>query len=649
MQYFLKIFLIPGLFYIVAFQATAQKKERYDSVILKEWIQQGLNLESSDSDSALAVYKKVITAAQKTNYMPALAKGYHYAGIMLAVKGSFDSALIYYHTAINFYQQLNDLGALGRCYMNIANVYQYQGAYKNAMPWYFKSVKFLEAAKDTSRLSAALSNLGNIFQDLKEFDKASHYFTLSVSYAKAIKDSFRLGNVLINMGALNSVQGKYDTAIVYFKNGLTIAYLLNNDEMIRDALADVGDTYLKLGQKNIGVGYLNNALTFARKINYPYDIAQILITLGKYEAENHSNIRANQYLSEAISIADSLQLYLLMSGAYEQLAKVKYDQGQFKEAYNYHELFKRYSDTVFNEDMVRQINETESKYQVQKKQDSILVLQQNTELQKMEIHKRKTMNVVLVAGCAILLLLIGLFYLNFKRKNQLLKQSEQIHAHQIREMEKQQQLTAMQSVLRGQEEERSRLAKDLHDGVGGLLSGVKLSLSGMTGNIFLSEQNATMLNNVVHQLDQSIRELRRVSHNMMPESLIKFGLADTLVSYCDTLNDSGQLQVTLQTYGMQERMDQNTEIVLYRIVQELLNNVIKHAQAKNVLVQLVRKNDRFNLTVEDDGKGFDPGEKSQEGAGLGNVKARAEYLGASVDIQSAPGEGTSVNIEGNIN
>ena len=132
---------------------------------------------------------------------------------------------------------------------------------------------------------------------------------------------------------------------------------------------------------------------------------------------------------------------------------------------------------------------------------------------------------------------------------------------------------------------------------------------------------------------------------MMPEALIRYGLREALENYCANLTISGGIQVQLQTYGMEERLEQSTEIVLYRIVQELLNNVIRHARAGHVLVQLIRKQDRFSLTVEDDGVGFDSND-CRMGAGIANVKARAEYLGGVVDIHSAPGQGTSVNVEG---
>jgi signal transduction histidine kinase len=299
-----------------------------------------------------------------------------------------------------------------------------------------------------------------------------------------------------------------------------------------------------------------------------------------------------------------------------------------------------------NEATTKNMHSLEKKYNSAKKDNQIARQQLSLIENKSIIEKKNNLNIALIAGIFLLLFVGLLAYRNFLNRHKILKQSEELKRQKIMELEKEKQLIAAQSLLKGQEEERTRLARDLHDGVGGLLSGVKLSMSNMKGNVFLSEENALAMNNVIMQLDQSIAELRRVSHNMMPESLIKYGLKEALENYCETLNVSGKIKVQLQTYGLEERMEQSTEIVIYRMVQELLNNVIKHADAKNVLIQLMRKHDRFTLTVEDDGKGFDTNEISN-GAGLENMKARAEYLNGNVDIVSSKGEGTSVTIEGN--
>jgi signal transduction histidine kinase len=332
--------------------------------------------------------------------------------------------------------------------------------------------------------------------------------------------------------------------------------------------------------------------------------------------------------------------YLIMS-------QIKEKQKAFEPALDYLKKYQALNDTLLSESRTKYVQQLESNYHTAQKNNRISEQQIAILENEKTIQKKNLLNTALISGLALLLIIGILGYRNFKHRSRLLQQSEKLKEEKIRELEQERKLVALESVMKGQEEERSRLARDLHDGVGGLLSGVKLSMSNMKGNVFLSEENAHSFNNVIMQLDQSIAELRRVSHNMMPEALIKYGLKEALENYCENMNVSGKIKLQLQTYGMEKRMEQSSEIVIYRITQELLNNVIKHANAKNVLIQLVREADRFNLTVEDDGKGFDVEEiENKTGAGLSNIKARAEYLGGSVDIVSKKGEGTSVNIEG---
>lgn len=313
---------------------------------------------------------------------------------------------------------------------------------------------------------------------------------------------------------------------------------------------------------------------------------------------------------------------------------------------NYRQQHVKIRDSLSIEDPKNKTIEIESKYQSESKHDSILVLQKNNQLQQLELQKKKTLNTALIAGCILLSLIVGLVYRNFKHRHNLLKQEKIIQAQQIAEFEKEQQFIVMQSVMKGQEDERSRLARDLHDGVGSLLAGVKLSLSAMKRSVSLPGKCMPAVEQIITQLDQSIVELRRVSHNMMPESLIKYGLKEALENYCENINLSGSLKVRLQNYGMETRLEQNTEIIIYRIIQELLNNAIKHAEAKNILIQLMKSESRFELTVEDDGKGFDRNDFiHKNGSGLANIQARTAYLGGKIDIQSRLQEGTSVYFE----
>ena len=171
----------------------------------------------------------------------------------------------------------------------------------------------------------------------------------------------------------------------------------------------------------------------------------------------------------------------------------------------------------------------------------------------------------------------------------------------------------------------------------------------MKDNLVITPENMTVFERSLDMIDTSIKELRRVAHNMMPEMLTKFGLDEALKEYCNTINATQLLAVKYQSLGMDIRVDKSTEIIIYRIIQELLNNVMKHAVATEVMVQLIKGDGRFSIMVEDNGKGFDTALlKSSKGAGLTSIRSRVDYLKGRLDIHSEQGKGTLVNIEFNI-
>ncbi|MBK8089093.1 MAG: sensor histidine kinase [Chitinophagaceae bacterium] len=270
------------------------------------------------------------------------------------------------------------------------------------------------------------------------------------------------------------------------------------------------------------------------------------------------------------------------------------------------------------------------KYETEKKERQ-LIQQQAT------ITKKNTLNYILIGSAATLLIISLLSYRNYRQKQKLQEQK-------IAELEKEKLLLATQSIVKGQEDERSRLAKDLHDGLGGLLSGVKLQLGAMKGNLILSEEHGRTFNHALSKLDESISEMRRVAHNMMPEALMKLGLQQALQDYCDGLSASQAFKINGEFYGLEKRMASSVEIVVYRIVQELLNNAVKHSGATIILAQVMRNDDSLSITVEDNGKGFNK-ETVQQGAGLKNIRSRVDYLKGQLDIKTTEGKGTSVHID----
>jgi signal transduction histidine kinase len=172
----------------------------------------------------------------------------------------------------------------------------------------------------------------------------------------------------------------------------------------------------------------------------------------------------------------------------------------------------------------------------------------------------------------------------------------------------------------------------------------------MKGNLIMTPENNQAFERSMDMLDSSIKEMRRVAHNMMPEALVKFGLDTALKDFCNDVNQSGALQVSYQSIGLEnEVIEQTTAITIYRIVQELINNTMKHAAAKTAIVQVAKTNNQLTITVEDDGTGFDTAVLKQSGGiGWSNIQNRVEFLKGTLDIQSGKEKGTSVHIELNI-
>ncbi len=220
----------------------------------------------------------------------------------------------------------------------------------------------------------------------------------------------------------------------------------------------------------------------------------------------------------------------------------------------------------------------------------------------------------------IILVISLLSYRNYRQKQKLQQQ-------RITELETEKQLAATEAVLKGEEQERSRLAKDLHDGLGGMLSGIKYSFNTIKENMVMTPENYLAFERSMGMLDSSIQEMRRVAHNMMPESLLNFGLDTALKDFCNSINKSRALKVSYQSIGIAGlQIEQTVAVTVYRIVQELINNTLKHANAGTAIVQLANTNNRLMVTVEDDGKGFDTTNvKSSTSMGWRNIQHRIDF------------------------
>jgi two-component system, NarL family, sensor kinase len=302
--------------------------------------------------------------------------------------------------------------------------------------------------------------------------------------------------------------------------------------------------------------------------------------------------------------------------------------GKYKEAFQYYTWHTQLKDSIFNAQKNRQIEEISTIYETTKREKQI-------QEQKNIIRKR---NQLLFGTIGLLLMLTVIAYLIYNRYKW--KQQAKLQT----EILKQQELAA-KSIIEAEEKERSRIAKDLHDGVGQMMSAARMNLSSFSNSLQLQNNDQQQsLSNIITLVDESCKEVRAVSHSMMPQVLLKKGLPEAVEELVSKIN-TDVLKINLHSEGFEQRPDGNIETILYRVIQECVNNTLKHASAKHMDISLIKETESISISMEDDGKGFEWNETSaDEGMGLKNIRSRVRFLKGEVDFDTTPGKGTSIVI-----
>ena len=568
-------------------------------------------------DSAIAIYNTLITVA-KTASSP--FEKYIFEKTDCLIGKALSSAKMYH------YQE-----STGYCLDGIAGVEDIKGNRKNVY------------------LATLHADIASNYYELEQFENSLKYDKLGLAFLNRADDIDVYIIAHLFVADDYSALSQFDSSSAYLEKIRPIVMQLNKPNLDVRFYYILGGIYRKKNEWNNALTNYQKANDAAKKMKDYFQIVNSEEGIAACYLHTDNLTKARELAINVLNESDRLSIPLFKMQALQLLSEVEENAGNIDKAFQYQKQFIIISDSVKKEKVQRQMNETEVKYQSEKRQKEILQLQKDKLAQSLSIKKKSTLNYFLIGSLAALVIVGFLGYRNLRHRQQLAKQQDELQQQRIRELEKDKQLVAVDSMLQGQEEERSRLAKDLHDGLGGLLSGVKFSLSNMKDNLIITPDNMTVFERSLDMLDTSIKELRRVAHNMMPELLTKFGLDEALKEYCNSINATNLLSVKYQSIGMSTRIEKSAEIIIYRIIQELLNNIMKHAAAKEATVQLIKEEGRLSIIVEDDGKGFDSALiKDNKGAGLTSIQSRVDYLKGQLDIHSETNKGTLVNIEFNI-
>jgi two-component system NarL family sensor kinase len=613
-------------------------KEDTNSVLL--YINIGQQYESNDPGKAKYYYRLAGDLSQKINYPRGIIKYIVNYTFVLNMQGMYDSSLILNQQSVELARQINDSVYLAKTLFNTGSVYRAKGQYENAVRCYEEGKKIFIKFGNVDIEAQTDDILQLLYTDLKQYEKAISFGERAVAGLRRANDLPSLGMALNNLGLNYSSLRKFDKAATCFTEALEIAHQIGDKNMEQNQYLNLGDVFLEQGEYGKIKPYMDKALFLAQELE-AHEVELIGTKgLSYYYTHTKNYALAVEYAKEALSLSYRFDLKSQRVNVFTLLSNLAFVMRDIKLGDYYATQSTLLGDSLLNETIQKNTLELEKKYESEKKENQIKQLEADKKVQQLSIRQKNILNYILFGGAATLLIISLLSYRNYKQKQRLQLQ-------RIRELETQQQLTATEAVLKGEEQERTRLAKDLHDGLGGMLSGIKYSLNTMKGSMIMTPDNVQAFERSMDMLDSSIKEMRRVAHNMMPEALVKFGLDTALQDFCNDVNQSGALKVNYQSIGLKEGViDQTTGITIYRIVQELLNNSIKHAAATSAIVQVSKTDGLLSVTVEDDGKGFDTAIlKQSKGIGWTNIQNRVEFLKGKLDVNSQEGKGVSVLIE----
>ena len=625
----------------------ANKNTIHDTTKIKLYGDIAWEYMGSDMNKSLEFASKELSLATKNKREADIAQAESDIGSIYNRKSSFDTALIHYNKALSIRQKLKQDVKVAGIYTNIATVLMRQSKFEEALTINFKSLKLFEKVGDEVKQAITIGNIGNLYYELEQNKPAEQFYRKSLALARKTKHLMTEGNDLVNIGGIKFEtavkndslvnRSELDSALFYFLEAETILLQLNATYNLCAVYNNIGRIYSIKKDYQKALSFFEKGLQARIILEDKFGIGLSYINLAQTEKILGNNKKNIEYLNKASELFLNLKNYLNLKQAYSKLAEAYEFKKDFETSLKFHQLYASYKDSIYNEDNAKQMAEMQTKYDVEKK--DLELAKNKAEIESKE--KQAFIKNIIIIAIIILSILIVITGVLFYRKKQIEQQakldSEIAYQKEIR----------TKAILDAEEKERRRIAQDLHDGVGQMLSAAKLNLSNLDSKITTqTEEQKLAMQNALSLVDDSVKEVRAVSHNMMPNTLIKLGLASAVREFITKLGNAPTLKVDLEIVGLDTRLDNQVETVLYRVIQEIVNNIIKHAKASQISMQLIRHESELNIMIEDNGVGFDTNQlDSFEGIGLKGIQTRIEFLNGNVHFDSSVGRGTTVIID----
>jgi len=496
--------------------------------------------------------------------------------------------------------------------------------YEDTLANCFKALTHYEQLNDKRQICDVSIKISGIYADMGNFVQAEKYANKSLPLALELNDSLYLAQSYNKLMRIKNAQEKCDECLKYAEQCIALFNATKDYPILLCAKNTMAYIYVKKEQYAKALEIAKEALEISEKEaleEYIIESKWVMIFIYHLSGQLHL---AEQYALDVLNGIDSNDYRL--SSIYKLLVQIYAQQGDYSKLTENLEIMLATLNRENNQLLASALMEIELKYETDKKELKITALEE----------EKRLMIWLVFAGGGVLLLMIAAALLLWRWAVQKKRISEQ----QIKQLQQEKQLIATQSILDGELQERTRLAGDLHDGLGSMLTGIKLNLELMKKVVSFNAEEEKYFNNAMKILNDSMTDMRRVAHHLMPSALSQSGLKAALKDFCEHFDI-----IEFEWFGSEERLsDRKKEVIIYYIIHELVNNALKHSEATKIMLNVMRDDDYIAITVCDNGCGFNK-DIPYQGMGLQNIRERVSAYNGRYEIVTKIGEGTEVNVE----
>jgi len=510
----------------------------------------------------------------------------------------------------------------------------HKGAFNDAIEYNFKALEIHRIHNNHQRQMKLLSNIGNNYERLGDYEEAIKFYEESLTLT-APKDSYSLAATYSNLGAAQINSNLIGAAEKSYEKAKLLMVNVDNDALLNDVDNGFARIFKKNGDFQASLLIANQIYKRAREKGDTFREVRMLELIGSLKLELGKYKTAIQDFENALRLGEEYNVGESRLETFKNLKKAFLGVGQFDQALIAQDSVLSLQSRLFNKEKLSITKDLNLKYET-------AINEQKLQASIADNERKTSQRNVAFASILAMLAFGAFFYQRMKSKELNQQKLELIQQKKIENLENERKILSISAMLEGQEKERFRIARDLHDGLGSLLSSVKAHFSNIENEIKQLEK-ISVFEKAQKMMDNAVEEVRRISQNLMPPILTTQGLPNALRNLVADFGITNNLEISIDIQKMEERLEINKEIVLYRVSQELLNNIRKHSKAKNVEINLYGLDKNVQLIVEDDGIGFDSS-KSSKGIGLISLRSRVELLGGHLELDTAINEGTTVSI-----